>query len=56
MIIFVEELILKFIVWCLKIIDNLKEIIEGIFKKIPILKRSEEIDLINSFIENDTVK
>lgn len=56
MIIFVEELILKFIVWCLKTIDNLKEIIEGIFAKIPILKRSEEIDLINSFIENDTVK
>ena len=56
MLILFEELILKIIIWCLKIIDYLKEIIDGIFAKTPIFKNGEKINLINSFIENDTIK
>ena len=56
MLILFEELILKIIIWCLKIIDYLKEIIDGIFAKTPIFKNEEKINLINSFIENDTIK
>lgn len=55
MVIFVEELILKFIVWCLKTIDYLKEILDGIFTKNSILNNGEEVNLINSFIENESI-
>lgn len=54
--IFIEELILKIILWCLKTIDHLKEIMDGIFTKIPFFRNGEEINLINSFIENDIIK
>lgn len=56
MIIFIEEFIGKLIVWCLRCIDYLKEIVEGIFSKTPFLKNGEEINLMSTFIENNTIK
>ena len=49
MIIFVEELILKFIVWCLKTIDNLRKSteaqIEQLRKTIDELNIPKDIDV-----------
>lgn len=56
MVIFIEESILKIIIWCLRIIDQLKAFIDGIFSNKDIFTNGENVNLITSFLENSSIK